>query len=165
MSASRRNNEQQEVYTRQATILRKNLFEWDRMLNNPRGEDWPTMVGRLNAALVRRHMILTDATWICMCTLAHVPFCCGQNQTRTLDRSIDDVLEHFVYLPKQSTANPQDIPFFLGTRVVEGNATGESAAGSEEEDFVKGDPVKIVARYENRAAELAAEYEESMVRF
>ena len=53
MSAQRRNNEQLAVYTRQANILRKNLTEWDRMLRTPRGEDWPTMVGRLNAASVR----------------------------------------------------------------------------------------------------------------
>jgi len=49
----RRNNEQQQAFTRQGTILRKNLYEWDRMLRTPRGEDWPTMVGRLNAAMVR----------------------------------------------------------------------------------------------------------------
>jgi len=52
MSAYSRRNEQQQIFTRQATILRKNLFEWDRMLRDPRGEDWPTMLGRLNAALV-----------------------------------------------------------------------------------------------------------------
>ena len=52
MSAQRRNNEQLAVFTRQANILRKNLTEWDRMLRTPRGEDWPTMVGRLNAASV-----------------------------------------------------------------------------------------------------------------
>ena len=60
-------HEKQNNYIRQATILRKNLLEWDRMLNNPRGEDWPTMLGRLNAAY---------------------------NQTVTLDQTIDDVLEH-----------------------------------------------------------------------
>jgi hypothetical protein len=48
----RRNNEQQQAFTRQANILRKNLYEWDRMLRTPRGEDWPNMVGRLNAAAV-----------------------------------------------------------------------------------------------------------------
>ena len=52
MSAYSRRNEQQQIFTRQANILRKNLFEWDRMLRDPRGEDWPTMLGRLNAALV-----------------------------------------------------------------------------------------------------------------
>jgi hypothetical protein len=50
----RRDNEQQQAFTRQATILRKNLYEWDRMLRTPRGEDWPTMVGRLNAAMVSK---------------------------------------------------------------------------------------------------------------
>lgn len=52
----RRNNEHQQAFTRQGTILRKNLYEWDRMLRTPRGEDWPTMVGRLNAALVRKNL-------------------------------------------------------------------------------------------------------------
>jgi len=81
---------QQTTFTRQATILRKNLGEWDMVLHNPRGEDWPKMLGRLNAAL---------------------------NQTSTLDNSIEDVMEHFVYLPKRATANPQDIPFFLSTKL------------------------------------------------
>lgn len=44
-STDRRINEQQHVFTRQATILRKNLFEWDHMLRTPQGESWPTMVG------------------------------------------------------------------------------------------------------------------------
>lgn len=49
---SGKNTEQQTVFIRQAAILRKNLHEWDRMLRDPRGEDWPTMLGRLNAAMV-----------------------------------------------------------------------------------------------------------------
>jgi len=53
MSGSSRRNEQQQVFVRQATILRKNLYELDRMLHSQRGEDWPSMLGRLNAALVR----------------------------------------------------------------------------------------------------------------
>lgn len=87
-----------------------------------------------------------------------------QNQTNNLDKSIDDVLEHFVYLPKQSTANPQDIPFFLSTRLADA-AGGETAQVEPEDIFGNKDPVQVVARYENRAAELAAEYEENMVRF
>eukprot|EP00548_Thalassiothrix_antarctica_P016223 CAMPEP_0194195088 /NCGR_PEP_ID=MMETSP0154-20130528/75938_1 /TAXON_ID=1049557 /ORGANISM="Thalassiothrix antarctica, Strain L6-D1" /LENGTH=156 /DNA_ID=CAMNT_0038919575 /DNA_START=230 /DNA_END=700 /DNA_ORIENTATION=- len=54
------------------------------------------MVGRLNAAL---------------------------NQTVTLDSSIDDVLEHFVYIPRQSPVNPQDIPNFLSTRLADNTLT------------------------------------------
>jgi len=50
---SGRNTEQQKVFIRQATILRKNLLDWDYKLRDPRGEDWPTMLGRLNAAMVR----------------------------------------------------------------------------------------------------------------
>ena len=66
MNANGRRNtsEQQSVYTRQATILRKNLVDWDMILRNPRGEDWPRMLGRLNAAL---------------------------NQTANMDRCIEDV--------------------------------------------------------------------------
>jgi hypothetical protein len=157
----RRNNEHQQAFTRQATILRKNLYEWDRMLRTPRGEDWPTMVGRLNAAMVRRKNIKSTRF-----AFAHPTDRCSyitQNQTNNLDRSIDDVLEHFVYLPKQSTANPQDIPFFLSTRLAD--AAGENAQVEPEDIFGNKDPVQVVARYENRAAQLAAEYEENMVRF
>mmetsp|Transcript_25581 Transcript_25581/g.37786 ORF Transcript_25581/g.37786 Transcript_25581/m.37786 type:complete len:159 (-) Transcript_25581:200-676(-) len=156
-STERRNNEQQHVFTRQATILRKNLFEWDHMLRSPQGESWPTMVGRLNAAL---------------------------NQCGNLDRSIDDVLEHFVYLPKQSPVNPQDIPFFLSTRLEDNTAIAnedenthkkkkqkhtkgdnEKNNQEEEEELQLGDALKVLSKYENRAAQVAAEYEEIMVRF
>lgn len=133
MSATRKTSEQQSSFTRQATILRKNLMEWDRMMRNPRGEDWPTMLGRLNAAL---------------------------NQTANLDRNIDDVMEHFVYVPKQSTANPQDIPFFLSTRL---ETPADTAA--VEDAKTPADPVQQLAAYENAAARLATEYEENMVRF
>ena len=141
---NRRNTEQQSVFTRQSTILRKNLAEWDAILRNPRGEDWPKMLGRLNAAL---------------------------NQTANIDKSIEDVLEHFVYLPKQSTANAQDIPFFLSTRLEAPTTTSEDTGTqsqhqqSQDQSLVQGDPVQILSRYENRAAELAAEYEEDMIRF
>jgi hypothetical protein len=160
MSSGRRTNEQQATYTRQATILRKNLLEWDRMLRTPRGEDWPTMLGRLNAAL---------------------------NQTTNLDKSIDDVMEHFVYVPKQSTANPQDIPFFLSTRLeLPSTSTSTSSTGDTTtttinnnnnnittDDFAtvlsninfNGDPVEHLTNYERIAAKLAAQYEERMVRF
>ena len=145
---ARRNTEQQSVFTRQATILRKNLGEWDLILRNPKGEDWPRMLGRLNAAA---------------------------NQTTNLDKSIEDVMEHFVYLPKQSTANPQDIPFFLSTRLVDAAATGSSSAEASkksdqqsippEEFIIQGDPVEVLSKYEMRAAQLAQEYEEDMDRF
>lgn len=136
-------------YTRQATILRKNLMEWDRMLRNPRGEDWPTMLGRLNAAL---------------------------NQTATMDRSIDDVWEHFVYLPKQATANPGDIPFFLSTRLefVTASEEKKTNTGSNNQgensglggmELLPSDPALALSQFETDAAQLAAEYEEIMVRF
>jgi hypothetical protein len=139
MSTQRRNNEQQAVFTRQANILRKNLSEWDRMLRTPRGEDWPKMVGRLNAAF---------------------------SQTGNLDNSIDDVLEHFVYLPKQSTANPQDIPFFLSTRLGEPNTTPDDEIPEVNDVLTEtADPVQILIQYENRATQLAKEYAENMIRF
>lgn len=85
-----------------------------------------------------------------------------QNQTGNLDRSIDDVMEHFVYLPKQATANAQDIPFFLSTRLAD--VPGESSTETNE-NIPEGDPVQALARYENRAAQLVTEYEENKVQF
>lgn len=137
MNSSRKTSDMQSSFTRQATILRKNLMEWDNMMRHTQGEDWPKMLGRLNAAL---------------------------NQTNNMDKSIDDVMEHFVYVPRKSTANPQDIPFFLSTRL---EMSTESA--SDDSSFAKveinGDPVQLLASYENKAARIAAEYEERMIRF
>ena len=48
----RQHNEQQQIYIRQAGILRKNLQAWDATLHSAHGEDWPSMLGRLNAAFV-----------------------------------------------------------------------------------------------------------------
>ena len=142
-TAKGRSSEHLANYTRQATILRKNLFEWDRTLRTT-GEEWPKTLGRLNAAL---------------------------NQTVNMDHSIDDVMEHFVYLPKQSTANAQDIPFFLSTRL----ETPASDEGTKEEGGTATpasdvfsdvqDPVQHLAKYETQAADLAVEYEQNMVRF
>ena len=138
---------QQSTFTRQATILRKNLGEWDMVLHDPRGEDWPKMLGRLNAAM---------------------------NQTSTLDNSIEDVMEHFVYLPKQATANPQDIPFFLSTKLdssASDERTPTSSSNRKKKDstvqdlLALGDPVQVLSKYEEQAAKLAQEYEEEMVRF
>jgi hypothetical protein len=138
---------QQSTFTRQATILRKNLGEWDMVLHNPRGEDWPKMLGRLNAAL---------------------------NQTSTLDNSIEDVMEHFVYLPKQATANPQDIPFFLSTKLDSAGSddrTSSTTSSRKKKDstvqdlLALGDPAKVLSKYEDQSAKLAQEYEEEMVRF
>ena len=52
MSASSRRDEHQQAYLRQATILRKNLVEWDETIRSPQGANWPSMLGRLNAAMV-----------------------------------------------------------------------------------------------------------------
>ena len=140
MSSGRRSGEQQAalLYMRQATILRKNLLEWDRMLRTPRGEDWPTMLGRLNAAL---------------------------NQTVNLDRSVDDSMEYSVYVPKQATANPQDLPFFLSTRLESPADTEQGTDETRAAKTFKGDPVQQLSEYEKNAAELVAQYEENMVRF
>lgn len=135
MSAGRGVTEQQATFTRQVAILRKNLTEWDTVLNHPhRTEDWPTMVGRLNAAF---------------------------HQTTTMDRNIDDVLEHFVYVPKKCTANAQDIPFFLSTRI----ETSPDDSPSPVAEDPTGDPVEQLARFEKNGTRIAAEYEENMVRF
>jgi hypothetical protein len=145
---------QQTAFTRQATILRRNLGEWDMKLHDPRGEDWPKMLGRLNAAM---------------------------NQTMTMDKSIEDVMEHFVYLPKQPTANPQDIPFFLSTKL-DSSALDERTApptsSSSINSFIQSrrgstmddpsaleNPVLVLSAYEEGAAKLVSKYEEEMVRF
>lgn len=135
-TGGRRNTESQSVYTRQASILRRNLADWDAILRNPRGEDWPRMLGRLNAAL---------------------------NQSSNMDKCIEDVMEHFVYQPKQSTANAQDVPFFLSTRLE--TSTVDDVIKEDDELVIQGDPVQMLATYENRAAALAQEYEDEMVRF
>jgi len=48
----RQHNEQQQAFLRQATILRKNLNAWEATICSAQGEDWPSMLGRLNAAFV-----------------------------------------------------------------------------------------------------------------
>jgi len=50
----------QGVFVRQSNILRKNIYEWDEMLRSSTGEDWPSMLGRLNAAMVRRAGLTVD---------------------------------------------------------------------------------------------------------
>ena len=105
----------------------------------------------------------------------------AMNQTGVLDRSIDDVLEHFVYVPKQSPANPQDIPFFLSTRLAaseekeavflkSSNQTkgteGEEGVEEEEElDIDIQNAFQVLTKYETRAAQIAHDYEANMVRF
>ena len=148
---------QNTLFTRQATILRKNLLEWDYILRTPAsGQDWTSMLGRLNAA---------------------------SNQSINLDKSIDDVLDHFVYLPKKATANAQDIPFFLSTRLEENNAASSTSkidASKRKKEGVdddavktknkkkrrrssvkkkKPDPAQELAIYENEAARIAVRFE------
>jgi len=124
----------------------------------------------------------------CMCPLAE------QNQSSNLDKCIEPVLEHFVYVPKKCTANPQDIPFFLSTRLTTdaqkqkadtaaasqgaANKDGTKKEGGEEGDNEMTsatdvamieteieDPVNALKEFENVAAELAADYESKMIRF
>lgn len=69
-------------------------------------------------------------------------------------------------MPKQSPANPQDIPFFLSTRLAEPTTVEAADKKQDTSDPMEGgDAVQILARYENRAAKLAQEYEENMARF
>ena len=49
--SSRRIHDLQQVFVRQSVILRDNLHQFDQRLRS--GEDWPSMLGRLNAAMVR----------------------------------------------------------------------------------------------------------------
>jgi hypothetical protein len=172
MSSTRRDPSlaQQTGYARQAVILRKNLTEWDRQVgglgsahnnnnnnngnNNGNGtaEDWPRSLGRLNAAL---------------------------NQTVQMDQSISDVMEHFVYVPIKAVANPGDIPFFLSTRLEDETAvhstssrattSATTTATSEVSEFALDtdavDAVQLLADFETTTADLAAEYDRTMVRF
>jgi hypothetical protein len=142
MSSGRRTLEQQAAYTRAATILRKNLIEWDIIMRTPaRGEDWPRMLGRLNAAL---------------------------HQTVTLNNAIDDVMDHFVYVPKKATANPQDTPFFLSTRLEADDPMVDDAAAKDDDGAAFAavtDPIQHLAVFESNAAKLANEFEKSKLRF
>jgi len=142
---SQRNYEQrvanhQGVFVRQSNILRKNIYEWDEMLRSSTGEDWPSMLGRLNAAM---------------------------NQTNNLDRSIEDVMNHFVYEPRKATVNPQDIPFFLSVRLVDDTSAGdkEKIQEGDKMDAEMSNPVALLANYERDAADLASHFEENMIRF
>ena len=49
----RQQSEQQQSFLRQANLLRKNLNACEATLRSTHGEDWPSMLGRLNAAFVR----------------------------------------------------------------------------------------------------------------
>ena len=134
---NRRTNDQLASFVRQATILRKNFTEWDNVLHNPqRGEDWPTMLGRYNAAY---------------------------NQIVQVDSTIDDMMEHFVYVPQRATANPQDIPFFLSTRLETPPTTTTDSSENDNDESV--DAAQHLIDYENFAAKLVQQYEQSMVRF
>jgi len=109
---TRQRNQHQRLFHRQATILRRNLYQWDHILRAPQnGEDWPQMLGRLNAAM---------------------------NQASNMNDSIEDLLEHFVYIPKKCPANPQDVPFFLSTRLVS-EGGGETEQDNQEEQETEPD--------------------------
>ena len=114
-----------------------------------------------------------------------------QNQTGNLDRAIRDQAEHFVYVPQKSTVNPQDVAFFLSTRLVEAAASKENAEENEinsdantlgengdstssnsngggewrSASFGNEDPAKRLRRYESKTLQLSSEFEEGMVRF
>lgn len=138
---NRRTNDQLSSFVRQATILRKNFTEWDKVLHNPqRGEDWTTMLGRYNAAY---------------------------NQILHVDTTIDDMMEHFVYVPQRATANPQDIPFFLSTRLETPPTTTKTTADDDADIQESGstNAAQHLIDYENYAAKLVQQYEQSMVRF
>ena len=91
-------------------------------------------------------------------------------------------------MPKKCTANPQDIPFFLSTRLTTDaqkqkadTASGADRDGTKKDEEGDGettsatdvamgdanieDPVKALKEFENVAAELAADYESKMLRF
>mmetsp|Transcript_21187 Transcript_21187/g.33267 ORF Transcript_21187/g.33267 Transcript_21187/m.33267 type:complete len:154 (+) Transcript_21187:2-463(+) len=147
-------NEQQHAFLRQAGILRKNLNAWEATLRSQHGEDWPKMLGRLNAAF---------------------------NQAGNLDQGIEDSSEHFVYVPKKCTVNAQDLAFFLSTRLVTaagaagdndndiegggGGGIGDDDVGGSSQYYGGEEPATRLRRYEGQVAELASEFEDGMVRF
>ena len=49
-NSNRRAQDLQQGFVRQSVILRNNLGQFDERLRV--GEDWPSMLGRINAALV-----------------------------------------------------------------------------------------------------------------
>lgn len=109
--------------------------------------------------------------------LVKLPAQIQQNQSGNLDNCIEPVLEHFVYVPKKCTANAQDIPFFLSTRLAAADATAvqqnDSSGGSEAkgnadaimEDRAIEDPVSALREFESTAAEVASDFESKMIRF
>ena len=69
-------------------------------------------------------------------------------------------------MPKQSTANAQDIPFFLSTRLETSGADDTRTENEQSQDvIIEGDPVQVLSSYEAKAAALVQEYEDEMVRF
>lgn len=83
-------------------------------------------------------------------------------------------MNHFVYEPKKSTANPADIPFFLSVRLVDeinhdnGDDKNEDDSNNnnmDDQDAGVKDPVAVLERYENCAAQLVNDFEENMIRF
>lgn len=110
----------------------------------------------------------------------------SQNQAGNLDAGIEDASEHFVYVPKKCTINAQDMAFFLSTRLAtaasgdtnnnmknNNNSTtggehegGSSSSSSSKRQFYGGEePAKRLRRYESQIDELAAEFENGIVRF
>ena len=83
-------------------------------------------------------------------------------------------MNHFVYEPKKSTANPADIPFFLSTRLVDetnhdnGNDKNDDddvSTSVDDLDVGVKDPVAVLDRYEKCAAQLVNDFEDNMIRF
>ena len=70
-------------------------------------------------------------------------------------------------MPKQSTANAQDIPFFLSTRLETSGPDDPPTENEQSQELkeIEGDPVQVLSRYEAKAAALVQEYEDEMVKF
>ncbi len=89
-------------------------------------------------------------------------------------------MNHFVYEPRKTTANPQDIPLFLSVRLVD-----DSHVEQQEEDYemenddaerkISGgkrnteetvrNPAELLTQYEKKAADLANNFAETMIRY
>lgn len=93
-----------------------------------------------------------------------------KNQAGSLDDCVEDLLEHFVYVPKKSTTNPQDVPVFLSSRLAApaGDETKKKSQVQEEAIEVidrMGQPVAHLNQYESHSRDLVVEFETSLVRF
>ena len=81
---------------------------------------------------------------------------------KTIDKEIDPIFDHFVAVPKQSTANPQDIPFFLSTRIlVDSDVRVSPDTTTESKTLEKGGDLSLSKLYRIRGLDSSSIQEQS----